>query len=145
MIGTEKEMISFDPAPLGSAVIFHARVPDWCDGNDTVAVKVLLAPAPRVVSVGRVIVAVPDVTNDDQVRGDASAPELFKLKLTVNELELCKTLEGCEVITELRLAALAKPARSRIERAAKAKNLSMLDFILCCNSLITLVYKYFYS
>ena len=42
VIGTEKEIVSFKPTPLGSAVIVNAILFDWNEGKESVAVNILI-------------------------------------------------------------------------------------------------------
>ena len=74
---------------------------------------------------------------------DSEVPEYVTLNVTVREL-LCSAVVG-EVIDDMvTTPALAKLARSKTTNTDIRGNINFFDVILCCNSVITLVYKFIY-
>jgi hypothetical protein len=74
---------------------------------------------------------------------ELDVPEYTTVKVTVIS-ELCKAVEGYDAEVIVKTPALAKLITKNAARIANKGTEIIFLFILCCNSIITLVYKYFY-
>lgn len=103
-----------------------------------------LAVVPRAILTGvaEAIVAVPEVKDRVYVRSAAS-PAFFKLYVTMKEPALLFTLAGETSVSCEREAALAKPKNNNAVKMLKMLNVNVFNLILCCNFLITLLFKCF--
>jgi hypothetical protein len=147
VIGTVKVTFFEFPPPLGLIHIIPAIFPVWCAGKLTVAIRdnVTGVAEPFNIEVFAIeIVPEPDVIAEFSNVRLAASPEFVTLKATENEPALCAVADGAETRDAVSDAALAKLIRNNAANIATKDKMAFLFVILCCNFVITLVYKYFY-